>query len=197
MMDSFMYCLKKIKFSIFFSFLMGLFLCSSIFAADNNLTIKNAEINSQFEAYFLNADFDLSFSEDLDEAIRKGIPINFIVEFELKKPRKYWFDEEVAKKSKEILLSYHALSRQFILTESDNRLIAFDNLTQVKNELKKIKNWRIFDKSQIDDTDKYLAYLQVKLDQTKLPKQLQADITTNQEWQLTSKQFQWTFINKK
>jgi len=197
MMDSFMYCLKKNKFSILFSFLIGLFLCPSIFAADNNLTVKNAEINSQFEAYFLNADFDLSFSEDLDEAIRKGIPINFIVEFELKKPRKYWFDEEVAKKSKEILLSYHALSRQFTLTESDNRLIAFDNLTQAKNELKKIKNWRIFDKSQIDDTDKYLAYLQVKLDQTKLPKQLQVDITTNQEWQLTSKQFQWTFINKK
>jgi hypothetical protein len=70
-----------------------------------------------------------------------------------------------------------------------NRLIAFDNLTQAKNELKRIKNWRIFDKSQIDDTEKYSAYLLVKLDQTKLPKQLQADITSNQEWQLASKQF--------
>ena len=43
----------------------------------------------------------------------------------------------------------------------------------------------------------YIEYLQVKLDQTKLPKQLQVDITTNQEWQLASKQFQWTFVNKK
>ena len=197
MTDSFMHCLKKIKLSIFFSFWMILFLSSSTIASDNSLIIKTAEINSQFEAYFLNADFDLSFNDDLDEAIKKGIPINFIIEFELKKPRKYWFDEEVTKKTKEILLTYHALSKQFTLTESENRLIAFDNLTQAKNELKKIKNWRIFDKSQIDDTDKYLAYLQVKLDQTKLPKQLQVDITTNQEWQLTSKQFQWTFVNKK
>jgi hypothetical protein len=176
---------------------MALFLPSSIVAADNSLIIKTAEINSQFEAYFLNADFDLSFNDDLDEAIRKGIPINFVIEFELKKPRKYWFDEDVAKKTKEILLSYHALSKQFILAESENRLIAFDNLTQAKNELKRIKNWRIFDKSQIDDTEKYSAYLLVKLDQTKLPKQLQADITSNQEWQLASKQFQWTFVNKK
>ena len=197
MTDSFMHCLKKIKLSIFFSLWMALFFPSSIFAADNSLIIKTAEINSQFEAYFLNADFDLSFNDDLDEAIRKGIPINFVIEFELKKPRKYWFDEEVAKKTKEILLSYHALSKQFILTESENRLIAFDNLTQAKNELKRIKNWRIFDKSQIDDTEKYSAYLLVKLDQTKLPKQLQADITSNQEWQLASKQFQWTFVNKK
>ena len=197
MTDSFMHCLKKIKLSIFFSLWMALFLPSSIVAADNSLIIKTAEINSQFEAYFLNADFDLSFNDDLDEAIRKGIPINFVIEFELKKPRKYWFDEEVAKKTKEILLSYHALSKQFILTESENRLIAFDNLTQAKNELKRIKNWRIFDKSQIDDTEKYSAYLQVKLDQTKLPKQLQVDITSNQEWQLASKQFQWTFVNKK
>ncbi|QDC45551.1 DUF4390 domain-containing protein [Candidatus Methylopumilus universalis] len=197
MTDSFMHCLKKIKLSIFFSLWMALFFPSSIVAADNSLIIKTAEINSQFEAYFLNADFDLSFNDDLDEAIRKGIPINFVIEFELKKPRKYWFDEEVAKKTKEILLSYHALSKQFILTESENRLIAFDNLTQAKNELKRIKNWRIFDKSQIDDTEKYSAYLLVKLDQTKLPKQLQADITSNQEWQLASKQFQWTFVNKK
>ncbi len=197
MTDSFMRCLKKIKLSIFLSFWMILFFSSSTIAADNSLTIKNTEINSQFEAYFLNADFDLSFNDDLDEAIRKGIPVNFIIEFELKKPRKYWFDEEVAKKTKEILLTYHALSKQFILSESENHLIAFDNLTQAKNELKRIKNWRIFDKSQIDDTDKYSAYLQVKLDQTKLPKQLQADITSNQEWQLASKQFQWTFVNKK
>ena len=197
MTDSFMHCLKKIKLSIFFSFWMILFFSSSTIASDNSLIIKTAEINSQFEAYFLNADFDLSFNDDLDEAIRKGIPINFVIEFELKKPRKYWFDEEVAKKTKEILLSYHALSKQFILAESENRLIAFDNLTQAKNELKKIKNWRIFDKSQIDDTEKYSAYLLVKLDQTKLPKQLQADITSNQEWQLASKQFQWTFVNKK
>ena len=197
MTDSFMHCLKKITLSIFFSLWMVLFLPSSIVAADNSLIIKTAEINSQFEAYFLNADFDLSFNDDLDEAIRKGIPINFVIEFELKKPRKYWFDEEVAKKTKEILLSYHALSKQFILAESENRLIAFDNLTQAKNELKRIKNWRIFDKSQIDDTEKYSAYLLVKLDQTKLPKQLQADITSNQEWQLASKQFQWTFVNKK
>ena len=197
MTDSFMHCLKKIKLSIFFSLWMALFLPSSIVAADNSLIIKTAEINSQFEAYFLNTDFDLSFNDDLDEAIRKGIPINFVIEFELKKPRKYWFDEEVAKKTKEILLSYHALSKQFILAESENRLIAFDNLTQAKNELKRIKNWRIFDKSQIDDTEKYSAYLLVKLDQTKLPKQLQADITSNQEWQLASKQFQWTFVNKK
>ena len=197
MTDSFMHCLKKIKLSIFLSFWMILFFSSSTIAADNSLAIKNAEINSQFEAYFLNADFDLSFNDDLDEAIRKGIPVNFIIEFELKKPRKYWFDEEVAKKTKEILLTYHALSKQFILSESENHLIAFDNLTQAKNELKRIKNWRIFDKSQIDDTDKYSAYLQVKLDQTKLPKQLQADITSNQEWQLASKQFQWTFVNKK
>jgi len=192
-----MHCLKKIKLSIFFSFWIILFFSSSTIASDNSLIIKTAEINSQFEAYFLNADFDLSFNDDLDEAIKKGIPINFIIEFELKKPRKYWFDEEVTKKTKEILLTYHALSKQFTLTESENRLIAFDNLTQAKNELKKIKNWRIFDKSQIDDTEKYSAYLQVKLDQTKLPKQLQADITSNQEWQLASKQFQWTFVNKK
>lgn len=197
MMDFFMHYLKKIKLSVLFTLWVSLFFSSSVIAADNSLIIKTAEINNQFEAYFLNADFELFFNDDLDEAIRKGILINFIIEFELKKPRKYWFDEEVAKKTKEIVLSYHALSKQFTLSESENRLVAFDNLTQAKNELKKIKNWRIFDKSQLDDTEKYSAYLQVRLDQTKLPKQLQVDITSNQEWQLASKQFQWTFVNNK
>ena len=93
--------------------------------------------------------------------------------------------------------SINSDTNDFKLDFDSPEIIAFDNLTQAKNELKKIKNWRIFDKSQIDDTEKYSAYLLVKLDQTKLPKQLQADITSNQEWQLASKQFQWTFVNKK
>ena len=74
MTDSFMHYLKKIKLGVFFVLWMSLLLPSSMMAADNSLIIKTAEINSQFEAYFLNADFDLSFSDELDEAIRKGIP---------------------------------------------------------------------------------------------------------------------------
>lgn len=192
-----MHCLKKFKLSIFLVIWISLFLRSTSFALDNSIVVNRADINKQFEAYFLNAEFDLSFNEDIDEAVRKGIPISFIIDFELKKPRKYWFDKDIVKKSKELILSYHALSRQFILSESGNRLTAFDNLTQAKNELKQIRNWRVFDKSQIDKLDKYVAYLKIRLDQTKLPKQLQVDITSNQEWQLASKSFQWAFVNKK
>ena len=43
-----------------------------------------------------NADFDLAFNATLEEALQKGIPLYFVLEFELTRSRWYWLDEKVA-----------------------------------------------------------------------------------------------------
>ena len=44
----------------------------------------------------LNAEFDLALNPTLEEALQKGIPLYFVLEFELTRPRWYWLDEKVA-----------------------------------------------------------------------------------------------------
>ena len=43
----------------------------------------------------LNAEFDLAFNPTLEEALQKGVPLYFVFEFELLRPRWYWLDEKV------------------------------------------------------------------------------------------------------
>ena len=57
----------------------------------------------------LNADFDIQFSPRLEEAVNRGVPLYFVVEFELSRPRWYWFDEKPVQQSQTYKISYTPL----------------------------------------------------------------------------------------
>ncbi|MEQ1767704.1 MAG: DUF4390 domain-containing protein, partial [Methylotenera sp.] len=107
-----MHCCKNIK-QFLFGGLLLLFVVTA-WAGNSSLNIKRAEIQAQEDAYVLNADVDMKFSEKIEEAISKGFELNFLIEFQLAKPRKYWFDDEIVTVTQRVALSYHALSRQFL-----------------------------------------------------------------------------------
>ena len=91
----------------------------SAYAANpSSIHIKNAELNSLEDAYVLNSELDISLSPFIEDALNKGIPLTFLVEFQLSTPRKYWFDDEVVSQSHHVTLSYHALSRQYLVNRS-------------------------------------------------------------------------------
>ena len=94
----------------------------------NSLTIKSAEIVLVEEAYLLNADVDVKFNADLEEALNKGFEFNFLVEFQLVIPYQYWFDDEIATVTHRVVLSYHALSRQYLLQRGEQQNAANEDV---------------------------------------------------------------------
>ena len=64
----------------------------------------------------LDADFAFELTPRLEEVVANGVPLYFRVEFELTRPRWYWFDEKAASRQLQLRLSYHALSRQYRLS---------------------------------------------------------------------------------
>src|SRR5690606_1707972 len=101
---------KKTNLTVIFLF--SLFLMPVAAASDSRLSITQAELVPSGEQYLLNADLELNLSEQVVDALSKGVPLNFLVEFQLTTPRKYWFDKEIITVSNNVSLSYHALSRQ-------------------------------------------------------------------------------------
>ncbi len=75
-MVSFMHYYKKTNVLLWLLFFM-LFPVSLVWAATSSLSIKNAELVAADEAYLLNADFELNLSDAVEEAINKGVPLNF------------------------------------------------------------------------------------------------------------------------
>ena len=174
-------------------FLLGclsFFIVSFTWASDNALHVKSAEIIAGEDAYFLNADFDINFSNEMETALNKGVPLHFLIEFQLVSPVRYWFDDEIVLVSAEVTLSYHALSRQYLINRGSHQS-AFLSLQDAKAELARLRNWRVFDKNLIGKDESYYAVLRMRLDQSQLPKPVQVDALSSEDWSMVSERYRW------
>jgi hypothetical protein len=181
---------KKFNY-LFSSGLFLLLLCtSSLVYAGSSIQIKSAELQPLDEHYSLNADIEISFDNEIEEAINKGVPLNFLVEFQIVSPRKYWFDDEIVTASQNVMLSYHALSRQYLINRGAHQK-SFETLSEAKQELAELNDWKVVEKSLLEKNEVYNAALLIRLDQTKLPKAIQVDAIASEKWSLSSQKFEW------
>jgi hypothetical protein len=155
--------------------------------------IKNAELVAIEENYALNADIDLSFAPAIEEALNKGVPLTFLVEFQLSTPKKYWFDDEIVTQNQRVTISYHALSRQYLVNRGSHQQ-SFATLPQAREELVKIKDWVVVDKRLLKKGEAYQAAIRMRLDQSRLPKPLQVEAAGSEDWAIVSERFRWTPI---
>ena len=185
-----MQCCKKTDVLAILLGCLSFFIVSFTWASDNALHVKSAEIIAGEDAYFLNADFDINFSNEMETALNKGVPLHFLIEFQLVSPVRYWFDDEIVLVSAEVTLSYHALSRQYLINRGSHQS-AFLSLQDAKAELARLRNWRVFDKNLIGKDESYYAVLRMRLDQSQLPKPVQVDALSSEDWSMVSERYRW------
>src|SRR4030095_9009059 len=77
------------------------------------VAVKAAQLTIEEGDVLLSAEFDLALTPALEEALQKGIPLYFTIEFELLNKRWYWLDEKVAQWSITYRVSYNSLTRQY------------------------------------------------------------------------------------
>jgi hypothetical protein len=181
------YC-KKFKL-VCLAFCLAFFSMAGL-AANSSMSVKSAELKTQDDAYVLNADVDIKFSSAIEDAISKGYTLNFIIEFQLATPRKYWFDDEIATVTQRVSLSYHALSRQYLLVRGEQQK-TFVRLDEAIDDLSTISDLKVFSKSQVEKGESYKAGFLMRLDTKKLPKTLQGDGLVSEEWTMTTQRFEW------
>ncbi len=192
MMVSFMLYYKKYSRWLANLALLALLLCTNVVVAEESsvLTIKNANFIEDNEHYTLLTSVAIQFGPSVKAALNKGFKLAYVLEFQLFRPRKYWFDDEVVTISRPITLSYHALSRQYLLSQSGQQQ-TFSSLEAVKSAFAKLTPEPVFAKNILDKTQTYHAAVKVRLDYKKLPNDLRAEIDDAPEWQMTSQRYQW------
>lgn len=189
MMACFMRCWKNIRFLA--GLLATALLAAIAWAASNHAHIKNAEMLLREDVWYLQADLDVQLGRGLEDALHKGIELAFLYEFQIIKPQKYWFDDEVLTERKTLTLSYHALTRQYLL-QAEQHQKAFDSLADAKRELTQIRDWRLTPRSTLEKSETYQAALKMHLDRSKLPKALQVDALGESDWELVTPTFSWS-----
>lgn len=171
------------------AFLKGVFaallFAAALTARADEIDVRNIQILPVEEGFALNADFAFDFAPRLAEMVANGVPLYFLVEFELTRPRWWWFDEKAAAKRIQMRLSYHALSRHYRLS-SGLLQQQFATLEEALNVLRRLRSWLVMDRSVVLADANYEGALRMKLDTTLLPKPFQLSALTSRELTLES-----------
>ncbi len=160
-------------------------------AAAEGINIVRANVVSGADGYRLDAEFDIQFSPRLEEAVNRGVALNFVVEFELSKPRWYWFDEKPVQLSQTYKITYTPLLRQYRLSSG----AAYQNFTrfeEVVGALSRVRGWPVAESGALRRQGEYQAAIRMRLDTTQLPKPFQLNAVASNDWNLASDWYRWT-----
>lgn len=150
------------------------------------------ELNAERDSWLLSADFEVPLTRTLEDAVRRGVPMYFVLEFELIRPRWWWFDEQVAERSIVYRLAYHALTRQFRLS-FEGLTQVFESLSEASRALGSVRAWRVVDAARLSPGTEYEAQVRLRLDAAQLPRPLQINAITNRDWNPHSEWKRFTF----
>lgn len=171
------------KFLIALAMALGCVLPSAVRA--DEIEVTEARLSSTEEGVVLAADFAFELSPRLVEVATNGVPLYFVVEFELTRPRWYWFDERTVTKRLQIRLSYHALSRQYRLSTGALQQ-NYATLEDAMRVLRRVRNWMVADRSTGLSDATYEAAVRMRLDVAMLPKPFQLSAITSRDLNLES-----------
>jgi hypothetical protein len=168
-----------------------LFATLAPFAFAEGIAVQSATVEPDDDGWQVQAEFDIQFSPRLEEAVNRGVALYFVVEFELARPRWYWFDDKPVQMSQTYKISYTPLLRQYRLSVGNayQNFTRFDEVTRV---LSRLRGWHVADKSALRKDQIYQAGLRMRLDTAQLPKPFQLNAIASRDWTLASDWHRWT-----
>ena len=110
--------------------------------AAERIEVKNVGLELADEHWQLDAEFGLELTLRLEEALHRGLPLYFSVEFEVTRPRWYWFDEKAIVASLHYRLSFNALTRQYRLSTGSLQQ-GFATLGEALGVMTRLRHWRV------------------------------------------------------
>ena len=153
--------------------------------------MRDAALVAAEEGYFLEADFEISLNSTLEDALNKGVPLYFLLEFELIRPRWYWLNEKVVNSQQQYRLAYNALTRQYRLGIG----AFYQNFSALNEALefsRRVRRRQVLDLGMLSRGSVYAAAVRMRLDVSQLPKPFQLNALASRDWNLGSDWYRWS-----
>jgi len=152
------------------------------------VAVTSADLQERDEpepGLYLNAQFEFEPTQAIEDAVRRGIPVYFAIDFELVRNRWYWFDKRIVTDTLVYRISYSPLTRQFRLSRGALAQ-PFETLAEALATIRTVRDWKVSDQRSLGSAGHLQARLRLRLDTSMLPKPFQVDTLTNRDWVLAS-----------
>ena len=139
--------------------------------------------------------FDVLFELNprLEEVVSRGVPLYFVAEFELTRPRWYWFDEDLATRTLTYRLSYHALTRQYRLATGPLYRRNFPTLESALKVMSRVRSWTVAERGVLK-TGVNSKPTSFRLDLAQMPKPFQVSAIGDRDWNFGTEWLRWTYV---
>jgi hypothetical protein len=122
-------------------------------------------------------------SKAVEDALRHGVPVYFVAQANVYRPRWYWRDERVARASRTWRLSFQPLTSAWrvsygALTQS------YPSLDEALTAISRTSRWKIAEADQIEAGEIYYLDFSYRLDNAQLPRPMQLDLAVQSDWNL-------------
>jgi len=179
-----------------FSRLCALALCALTLAFGavahaEGIEVRNAALVAGEDGYFLEADFEIALNPTLEDALNKGVPLYFLLEFEVIRPRWYWLNEKVLNNQQQYRLAYNALTRQYRLGLG-SLFQNFASLSETLDFLSRVRRRQVLEPGTLTKGTTYMAGVRMRLDVSQLPKPFQLNALASRDWNFGSEWHRWS-----
>jgi hypothetical protein len=158
-------------------------------AQADGIEIRKAAVTAADEGYLLEAELDVRLTPAIDDSLHKGVPLYFVLEFELIRSRWYWTNEKVALLQQQQRLSYNTLTRQYRVGVGA-LYQNFSSLKEALDYMSRVRRRLEIEPGALRKDTAYPAMLRMRLDTTQLPKPFQ--LHTGRDWGMASDWYRWT-----
>lgn len=159
----------------------------SLARAADTIGVENIRFERSLadDAWLLWARFDLPIDDKIEQALRDGVSLYYVVEFDLTRPRWWWWDENTVEARQVHTLSYHLLTQQFRATIGDE-VQQFSTLAQAAQAIAQVSGWSVVPADALEPNTRYEARLRLRFDRDRLPRSYQLGALTNNDWDIAS-----------
>jgi hypothetical protein len=173
---------------------IGLTLClaAAVPAHADSIAVQRAFLEADGTGWSLDARFEFELNSSLEDAVNRGVPLYFTTEFELTRPRWYWFDEQPVSVARTWRLSFQPLTREYRVSSGGLQL-GFGSLADALAVIKHVTSWHVIERTQVRSRETYTASVRMALDTALMPKPFQVDAVNNRDWSLASDWKRFTF----
>jgi hypothetical protein len=159
--------------------------------AQADIEVRKASLTVSEEAYVLEADFGIALTPTLEDVLSKGVSLYFLLEFELIRPRWYWFNEKVAETQTQYRLTYNALTRQYRIG-AGSLYQNFATLSEALDVMSHVRRRHEIEPGTLKKDTPYTAAVRLRLDTSQLPKPFHLTALGSREWNIGSEWHRWT-----
>lgn len=154
--------------------------------------VRSADTTLISDVYLLDALIDYRLSEQVLEALRKGVPITVSLDIEVWRDRRYWLSHRVATLQQRYQLQFHALTQQYLVTNLNTGIqSSVPSLSAALDMIGTIIDLPLIDKQLLHNEGNYWGRMRANLDADMLPAPLLILSYVTPGWWLSSDWFTW------